>query len=61
MRRRAFLGIAAVAGVLPARGLAQRRDATEAVTFDSAARAYRVHPGGSIQAALEAAARDSAN
>lgn len=53
--------MAAAAAVLPVRGLAQRHDATDDVTFDSAARAYRVRPGGSIQAALEAAAADSAN
>src|SRR6516164_9774213 len=55
MRRRAFLRMAAAA---PVRGFAQRRDATDAVTLDAAARAYRVRPGGSIQAALEAAAKD---
>ena len=48
--------MAAAAAVAPVRGLAQRRDATDAVTLDAAARAYRVQPGGSIQAALEAAA-----
>jgi phosphate/sulfate permease len=53
--------MAAAAAVLPERGLAQRRDATDAVTLDAAARAYRVQPGGSIQAALEAAAKDPAN
>src|SRR5215471_5295318 len=61
MNRRAFLRMAAAAAAVPGRALAQRRDATEAVTFDEAARAYRVRPGGSIQAALEAAAADSAN
>ena len=61
MRRRAFLRMAAAAAVEPVRGLAQRRDATDAVTLDAAARAYRVQPGGSIQAALEAAAKDPAN
>ncbi len=61
MRRRAFLGIAAAAAVTPVRGLAQRNDATDGVTLDAAARAYRVRPGGSIQAALEAAAKDPAN
>ena len=53
--------MAAAAAVEPARGLAQRRGATDAVTLDAAARAYRVQPGGSIQAALEAAAKDPAN
>ena len=53
--------MAAAAAVARVRGLAQRRDATDAVTLDAAARAYRVQPGGSIQAALEAAAKDPAN
>jgi hypothetical protein len=53
--------MAAAAAVETVRGLAQRRDATDAVTLDAAARAYRVQPGGSIQAALEAAANDWAN
>src|SRR5215472_11651444 len=61
MNRRALLRMAAAAAVVPVRGLAQRGDATDAVTFDAAARAYRVRPGGSIQAALEAAAKDPAN
>src|SRR5215510_8368019 len=61
MRRRAFLRTAAAAAMLPERGFAQRGDATDAVTFDEAARAYCVRPGGSIQAALEAAAKDPAN
>ena len=62
MRRRAFLRMAAAAAAaVPVRGLAQRRDATYGVTLDAAARAYRVQPGGSIQAALEAAAKDPAN
>src|SRR5262249_53766832 len=42
-------------------GLAQRRGATDAVTLDAAAGGYRVQPGGNIQAALEAAAKDPAN
>jgi hypothetical protein len=61
MRRRAFLRMAAAAAVGPAGGLTQRRGAADAVTLDSAARAYRVQPGGSIQAALEAAANDRSN
>jgi hypothetical protein len=61
MRRRTFLRMAAAAAVAPVSGLAQRRGATGAVTLDAAARAYRVQPGGSIQAALEAAAKDPAN
>src|SRR5436305_13850829 len=61
MPSRAFLRMAAAAAVEPVRGLAQRRGATDALTLDSAARAYRVHPGGSIQAALEAAAKDRTN
>src|SRR5688572_24807935 len=61
MRRRAFLRMAAAGAVGPVSALAQRRDATDPVTLDATARAYRVRPGGSIQAALEAAARDRAN
>jgi len=61
MRRRTFLRMVAAAAVVPVRGVAQRRDATDAVTLDGAARAYRVQPGGSIQAALEAAAQDPVN
>src|SRR4029077_9917487 len=61
MRRRAFLRMAAAAAVAPVRGLAQHRDTTDAVTLDAAAHAYRVRPGGSIQAALEAAAKDPVN
>jgi hypothetical protein len=53
--------MAAAAAVVPARGLAQRHDATDTVTFDAAAHAYRVRPGGSIQAALELAAKDPVN
>lgn len=51
-------GGAAVARVYAS---AQRRDAAEGPTLDTAARAYRVQPGGSIQAALEAAAKDPVN
>src|SRR5215469_12767532 len=61
MKRRALLRMAAAAAAVPVRGLAQGRDATDAVTFDAAAHAYRVRPGGSIQAALEAAAKDPVN
>ena len=53
------MGVAAT--VAPVRGLAQRREATGGVMLDVAARAYRVQPGGSIQTALEAAAKDSVN
>jgi hypothetical protein len=53
--------MAAAAAVAPVRGLAQSRGASDAVTFDAAAHAYRVRPGGSIQEALEAAAKDPAN
>jgi phage tail protein X len=53
--------MAAAAAVAAVRGLAQRCDGTDAVTLDAAARAYRIQPGGSIQAALEAAAKDPAN
>jgi hypothetical protein len=45
MRRRAFLRLAAAAAVEPVCGLAQRRDASDGVTLDAAARAYRVQPG----------------
>src|SRR6202140_4858842 len=38
MRRRAFLRMAAAAAVEPVRGLAQRRDATDAVTLEAAAK-----------------------
>ncbi len=61
MRRRAFLGMTAAASVASVRGLAQRRDALDAVMLDAGAHAYRVQPGGSIQAALEAAAKDPLN
>ena len=55
MRRRVFLGMAGAAALVPVRVLA------DGVTLDAAARAYRVSPGGSIQAALEAAAKDPVN
>src|SRR5690349_9376928 len=61
MRRRAFLRMTAAAAVGAAGGLAQHREASDGVTLDAAAGAYRVRPGGSIQAALEAAAKDPAN
>src|SRR6185312_11168424 len=61
MSRRAFLRMAALAAMAPVRGLAQHREATNAVTLDAAARAYRVHLGGSIQAAIDAAAKDPIN
>src|SRR3954462_10615597 len=61
MRRRAFLRMAAATAVAPVRGFPQSGDATGAVTLDAAAHAYRVQPGGSIQAALEAAAKDPVN
>src|SRR5215831_7851495 len=61
MNRRAFLRMAAAAAVAPGRGLAQGRDVTDGVTFDAAVGGYRVRPGGSIQAALEAAANDPAH
>src|SRR6266700_2455191 len=61
MRRRVFLRMATAAAIVPVPGVAQRRDALTGVTLDAAARAYRVQPGGSIQAALEAAAKDPAN
>jgi Right handed beta helix region len=67
--RRAFLQLLFAACVLPARGAA-RQDKPAAsngvvgvvgVVFDARTRSYHVHPKGSIQDALEAAARDSAN
>jgi hypothetical protein len=65
MNRRAFLGMAAAGAVVPVSALSQGAEATNAatdgVTLDRAAGAYRVRPGGSIQAALEAAAKDPAN
>lgn len=61
MRRRAFLRMAAAAALVPVRGPAQRRDETDGVTLDAAVHAYRVRPGGSIQAALEMAAKDPTN
>ena len=53
--------MAAAAVVAPVRGPAQSGGAADGVTLDPAAHAYRVQPGGSIQAALEAAAKDPAN
>src|SRR6266700_132174 len=61
MRRRVFLRMATAAAIVPVPGVAQRRDALTGVTLDAAARAYRIQPGASIQAALEAAAKDPAN
>src|SRR6185312_8791145 len=69
MSRRAFLQMAAAVAVAPAHGFAQRRPATQAatldaahaVTLDAAAHAWRVQPGGSIQDALDAAAKDPVN
>jgi hypothetical protein len=61
--------MAAAAAVAPMHAFAQRRapshaaaiDAAPAMTLDAAARAWRVRPGGSIQAALDAAAKDPVN
>jgi hypothetical protein len=53
--------MAAAAALVPVRGPAQRRDETDGVTLDAAVHAYRVRPGGSIQAALEMAAKDPTN
>ncbi len=61
MSRRAFLRMTAAAAAAPLFGIAQRREPTDGVTLDSAARAYHVAPGGNIQTALEAAASDSRN
>ena len=52
--------MAAAAAVVQVSGLAQQRhDATHTTTLDPGAR--HVHPGGSIQEALEAAANDPVN
>ncbi len=52
--------MAAAAAVLPVRGFAQQRhETTHAVTPEAGAR--HVHPGGSIQEALDAAAKDPLN
>jgi hypothetical protein len=53
--------MAAATLVAPAAGVAQRREALDGVVLDAAARAYRIRPGGNIQAALEAAAKDPVN
>ena len=62
-QRRSFLRALAAACVLPVSGYASQDKAVadRPVRLDAAARAYRVQPGGSIQAALEAAAKDPVN
>src|SRR5688572_14797869 len=61
--RRAFLQLLVAASVLPARSLAQRgaTPLSKGVSLDVATRSYAVHPGGSIQEALDAAAGDLIN
>ncbi len=61
MRRRAFLQIVGAAAVAPACGFSEPRETSGSVTLDAVAHAYRVQPGGSIQAALDAAANDPVN
>lgn len=53
-RRRTFLKLLLASTVLPVRAFARRADAL--ATFEADADAFHVHPGGSIQAALDAAA-----
>jgi hypothetical protein len=55
-QRRAFLKLLLAASVLPARTIAQQ--AKPAPAFEARTDGYHVYPGGSIQEALEAAARD---
>jgi hypothetical protein len=65
--RRAFLRLLLASPALPVGAFArQDKDATKAaigngVSFDAKTAAYHVHPGGRIQDALEAAARDPVN
>ena len=64
--RRTFIRLLLAGCVLPARAVAQQRTpmspaASNGVTLDPAAKTYHVHPAGSIQDALEAAARDPVN
>jgi len=56
--RRAVLALAASACLVPRRGVAAQQ---KPFTFDSASASYHVYPGGSIQEALEAAAKDPSN
>ena len=64
--RRAFLQLLLAACVIPARGRAYQsstagKSVAPNVSLDAATSSYHVHPGGRIQDALEAAAKDSAN
>ncbi len=64
--RRAFLQLLLAACVIPARGLGTAghiagKSVAPNVSLDAATSSYHVHPGGRIQDALEAAAKDSAN
>src|SRR4051794_1455705 len=56
--RRAVLALAASACLMPAKRLAAQQ---KGFTLDTAGGAYHVYPGGRIQDALEAAARDPVN
>ena len=57
--RRSFLGLLMAAPVLPAGG--RSRQATRNVRLDAASGSYQVLPGGRIQDALDAAAKDPVN
>lgn len=61
--RRAFLQLLLAGSVLPVRHLARQREAAPgmAAGLDARTGGYHVHPGGQIQDALEAAARDPVN
>jgi len=64
--RRAFLQLLLAACAIPARGLAHQatpagKSVASNLSLDAATSSYHVHPGGRIQDALEAAAKDSAN
>ncbi|HXW04662.1 MAG TPA: right-handed parallel beta-helix repeat-containing protein [Vicinamibacterales bacterium] len=63
MRRRTFLQLLLAAPVLPGRGAARSQDSgpSQSVRFDRATATWHVHPGGRIQDALEAAAKDPVN
>ena len=60
LHRRSFLLLLVAASVRPGRTLAQQgpRAQGSTVAFDPKTSSYHVHPNGSIQDALEAAARD---
>src|SRR5215207_3732300 len=56
--RRAVLALAASASLVARRSLASPQ---KPFTLDAATASYHVYPGGSIQDALEAAAKDAVN